>query len=150
MDFTPMVFGDIPNIKRTTRNGFEIAESVLFISGIQHFAEIPEGMATAPEYVKNFLQELPRTWDDVKFIDGVPGKYVVIARKSGDAWYVAGINAEDAEKSLTLDLSFIGSKKASLMSDGATEREFSQSDISSDKATTLTIKSHGGFVAVFK
>jgi alpha-glucosidase len=150
MDYTPMVFGNIPHVKRATRNGFEIAESVLFISGIQHFAEIPEGMATAPDYVKSFLQDLPRNWDDVKFIDGVPGKYVVIARKSGDSWYIAGINAEQADLNLTLDLSFIGNKKASLITDGASEREFTQSEISRDKATAITIKSHGGFVAVFK
>jgi alpha-glucosidase len=150
MDFTPMVFGDIPNIKRVTRNGFEIAESVLFTSGIQHFAEIPEGMATAPDYVKSFLQDLPRSWDDVKFVDGIPGKYVVIARKSGDSWYVAGLNADAADLSLKLNLSFIGNKKAMLITDGATEREFTQSEISSDKETALTIRSRGGFVAVFK
>lgn len=150
MDYTPMVFGDIPNIKRVTRNGFEIAESVLFTSGIQHFAEIPEGMATAPDYVKSFLQDLPRSWDDVKFIYGIPGKYVVIARKSGDIWYVAGLNAETADLSLKLDLSFMGNKKAKLISDGATEREFTQSEISSEKETAVIIKSRGGFVAVFK
>jgi alpha-glucosidase len=85
MDFTPMVFGDIPKIKRVTRNGFELAESVLFLSGIQHFAEIPEGMATAPAYVKTFLRELPRSWDEVKFVAGYPGRQAVIARKSGNS-----------------------------------------------------------------
>lgn len=150
MDYTPMVFGDIPKIKRATRNGFEIAESILFISGIQHFAEIPEGMATAPDYVKSFLQDIPRAWDDVKFVDGIPGKYLVVARKAGDRWYVAGLNAETTDLNLTLDLSFIGNKKAMLITDGATEREFTQSEISSAQATALTIKSHGGFVAVFK
>ncbi|MET0357454.1 MAG: glycoside hydrolase family 97 N-terminal domain-containing protein, partial [Cellvibrio sp.] len=150
MDFTPMVFGDIPNIKRATRNGFELAESVLFISGIQHFAEIPEGMATVPDYVKTFLQELPRAWDDVKFIDGVPGKYVVIARKSGDSWYVAGINAENTDVNLILDLSFIGDKKAVVITDGTAEREFSQAELNSSKTTNVNIKSRGGFVAVFK
>ena len=44
-----MAFGDIPKIKRTTRNGFELAQSVLFVSGIQHFAEIPQGMAPVPD-----------------------------------------------------------------------------------------------------
>ncbi|HOY22985.1 MAG TPA: glycoside hydrolase family 97 catalytic domain-containing protein, partial [Cellvibrio sp.] len=150
MDYTPMVFGDIPNIKRVTRNGFEIAESVLFTSGIQHFAEIPEGMATAPDYVKSFLQDLPRSWDDVKFVDGIPGKYIVIARKAGDSWYVAGLNADAADLSLKVDLSFIGNKKAMLISDGATEREFTQREISSEKETAVTIKSRGGFVTVFK
>lgn len=150
MDFTPLVFGDIPNIKRATRNGFELAESVLFLSGIQHFAEIPEGMATAPDYVKTFLQNLPRHWDDLEFIDGLPGKYLVLARKAGDSWYLAGLNSEEGDKTLTLDLSFMGNKKAVLITDGTGERDFTQSDIASGNAVSITIKSKGGFVARFQ
>ncbi|CAN7271273.1 glycoside hydrolase family 97 catalytic domain-containing protein [Pseudoduganella sp. LjRoot289] len=153
MDFTPMVFGDIPKIKRATRNGFELAESVLLLSGIQHFAEVPEGMATVPPYVKAFLQELPRSWDDSKFVDGFPGKFAVIARKAGNAWYVAGINSEESDKTLELDLSFMdarGAREGTLMTDGAGEREFAQSAISAGKRTRITIKPRGGFVAVFK
>ena len=150
MDFTPMVFADIPNIKRATRNGFELAESVLLLSGIQHFAEVPEGMATVPPYVKAFLQDLPRSWDDSKFVAGFPGKFVVIARKAGNAWYVAGINSEAGDKTLELDLSFIGKRSGALMTDGAGEREFTRSAITAGKASKITIKPRGGFVAVFK
>jgi hypothetical protein len=149
MDFTPMVFGDIPKIRRATRNGFELAESVLFLSGVQHFAETPEGMATVPPYVKALLQELPRSWDDVKFIDGFPGRYAVIARKSGDAWYVAGINADDSDLPLPLDLSFLKGREGQIISDGSGERDFTQSAISGTKQA-INIKAHGGFVAVFK
>jgi alpha-glucosidase len=149
MDFTPMVFGDIPKIRRATRNGFELAESVLFLSGIQHFAETPAGMATVPQAVKSMLRELPRSWDEVKFIDGFPGRHVVIARKSGNAWYVAGINADDGDKVLTLDLSFLGKRKGQLITDGKGEREFVIGAISAGR-TAITIKPHGGFVAVFK
>ena len=149
MDFTPMVFGDIPKIKRATRNGFELAESVLFLSGIQHFAETPTGMATVPAYVKTMLQDLPRSWDDSKFLDGYPGTHVVIARKAGKAWYLAGLNADDAEKTVSLDLSFLGKRKGVVIKDGGTERELLQSEIAGGKAN-ITIKAHGGFVAVFK
>jgi len=149
MDFTPMVFGDIPKIRRVTRNGFELAESVLFISGIQHFAETPEGMATAPGYVKDFLRELPRQWDDVKFVAGDPGRHAVIARKSGSAWYVAGMNADDADLTLDLDLGFLAGREGQLIGDGATERAFTQAVLRGGKQR-LTIKAHGGFVAVFK
>ncbi|WP_020654501.1 glycoside hydrolase family 97 protein [Massilia niastensis] len=149
MDFTPMVFGDIPNIKRATRNGFELAESVLFLSGIQHFAERPEGMATVPAYVKRFLQELPRSWDDVRFIDGYPGSHAIVARRAGQAWYVAGINADGAERTVELDLSFAGSRAGTLIADGDGERAFTQAPIRAGK-TTISIKPHGGFVAVFK
>ncbi|MFN3788752.1 glycoside hydrolase family 97 catalytic domain-containing protein [Massilia sp.] len=149
MDFTPTVFGDIPNIQRKTRNGFELAESVLFLSGIQHFAETPEGMASAPAYVKGFLRELPRSWDETRFVDGYPGRHVVIARRAGKAWYVAGLNAMDADKSLELDLSFIGKARGILITDGEGERTFSQSRLEGGKQK-ISIKAHGGFVAVFQ
>lgn len=150
MDFTPMVFGDIPNIKRITENSFELAESVLMISGIQHFAEIPEGMATAPDYVKDFLRELPREWDDVKFIDGYPGKFAVIARKAGDTWYISGINAEKNNKTLSLDLNFAGDKKGYVIGSGETERSFLQQEINSKTPQTITLRPNAGFVMVLK
>jgi alpha-glucosidase len=149
MDFTPMVFGDIPTIRRATRNGFELAESVLFLSGIQHFAETPEGMATVPAYVEGFLQALPRSWDDVKFVAGYPGRHAVIARKSGDAWYLAAINADDTDLTLDLDLGFLAGREGQLITDGAGEREFAQAVLRGGKQK-VTIKAHGGFVAVFK
>lgn len=150
MDYTPMAFGDIPNIKRVTENSFELAESILMLSGIQHFAEIPEGMATAPEYVKDFLRELPREWDDVKFIDGYPGKFVVLARKAGDAWYIAGINAESEAKTLTLDLSFIGDKSGALITSGEGERDFLQQNIDNKTPHTISLRPSAGFVMVLK
>jgi alpha-glucosidase len=150
MDFTPMVFGDIPNITRVTENSFELAESVLMISGIQHFAEIPEGMATVPDYVKDFLRELPREWDDVKFIDGYPGKYLVLARKAGDTWYVAGINAEAETKILTLDLSFVGHKNGVLIGSGETGRSFVQQDINGKTPQTISLRPNAGFVMALK
>ncbi len=154
MDFTPMVFGDIPNIKRTSSNGFELATSVLMVSGIQHFAERPEGMATAPAYVKDFLRELPRSWDDSRYVDGYPGKYAVIARRAGDTWYIAGINATGEDKTLTLDLSFAGSGAARIISDGeavtGNPASFSQRSIDAGEKAVVTIKPHGGFVITKK
>lgn len=146
MDFTPMVFGDIPNIKRASTNGFELATSVLYLSGIQHFADTPEGMSSAPAYVKQFLQNLPRSWDDSRLVDGYPGQYAVIARRSGDTWYIAGINGSDKEKNLTLDLSFVGKKQGVIFTDGGQPRSFSQRSIAASKKVAVTIKPHGGFV----
>jgi len=145
MDFTPMAFGDIPKIKRATRNGFELAEAVLFTSGIQHFAETPDGMATAPAYVQDLLRELPRSWDDMRFVDGVPARYVVLARRAGDTWYVAGFNAQDSAQEVTVELGAQGT----LITDGAGEREFSQRAVDAGKQK-ITMQPHGGFVAVFK
>ena len=60
MDFTPVVLDRIRNIERRTSGAFELALSVLFTSGIQHYAEIPQGMAKAPIYVRDFLKHVPR------------------------------------------------------------------------------------------
>lgn len=149
MDFTPMVFGDIPNIKRATRNGFELAESVLFLSGIQHYAETPEGMATVPAYVKGLLRELPRHWDEVRFLGGEPGKYVVLARRAGKQWFVAGLNADDQAHEVQLDLAWLGAREGQLITDGAGEREFVESKVAAP-AAKLTLAPKGGFVARFR
>jgi alpha-glucosidase len=149
MDFTPMVFGDIPNIKRSTRNGFELAESVLFLSGIQHFAETPEGMAAVPAYVRGLLRELPRHWNEVRFLDGEPGKYVVLARRAGKQWFVAGLNADDTPREVKLDLAWLGKRRGQLITDGAGERDFTESQLAAP-AASVTLAPRGGFVARFR
>lgn len=147
MDYTPMAFGDIPNIKRATENSFELAESVLMLSGIQHFAEIPDGMATAPDYVKNFLRELPTEWNDVKFIDGYPGKYVVIARRAGSKWYIAAINAEKNSRTIEIDLRFAKASTATAIKSGANgPRSFQSEKVDTNKPYKITLNHAQGFV----
>jgi alpha-glucosidase len=151
MDFTPMNLYKIPtkSIRKTT-SAFELALSVLFLSGIQHFAESPEGMAKVPVYVKTFLQQLPDYWDDVRFIDGYPGKDVIIARRAGNKWYIAGINGELKEKTWTLHLPFLKGKKAQLITDGVEELSFttSQNTVPKDGVMKVSVKPNGGFVIV--
>jgi hypothetical protein len=147
MDFTPVCFTEVPNIKRVTTNGFELALSVVFTSGIQHFAQTPEGMASVPDYVKEFMREVPSRWDDTRFVDGYPGKFVVIARKFKDSWFIAGINGENIEKSINLDLSFLGNAKAGkLITDGTDNRSFTLQKITLTTDKPLKLKGNGGFV----
>lgn len=155
MDFTPMNLYKIPNIKRVTTAAFELATSVIFLSGIQHYAESPEGMLHVPENVKNLLRQLPNSWDDVKFIDGYPGKLYVVARKAGNKWYVAGINGEGAEKSLKLDLSFLKNNKGQLIAsrNGSGDLpSFNSTDfiVPASGQATINVKGNDGFVIVFE
>ena len=149
MDFTPVCFSEVPNIKRVTTNGFELALSVIFTSGIQHYAQTPEGMAAVPDYVKDFMREIPSCWDDTRFIDGFPGKFVVIARKFNDKWYIAGINGEDVEKNINLDLPFLkDTKTGTLITDGSDNRSFDMQNITltPEKPLEIKLKGNGGFV----
>jgi hypothetical protein len=149
MDFTPVCFSEVPNIQRRTTNSFELALSVLFLSGIQHFAEVPEGMAKVPDAVKQIMKAVPVAWDESKFIDGYPGKYVVIARRKENIWYVVGINGEPNEKRLDVDLGFIGNPKASLLvTSGADGRSFTIENATVDvtKPMKILLKPNDGFL----
>ena len=147
MDFTPVNFSGIPNIKRRTTGGFEIALSVMFTSGIQHIAETPKGMNAQKDFVKEYMSSLPYTWDDVKFIDGFPGKYVVIARRKGNDWYIAGINGENNERTVTLDASFIKNvSKGVIITDSEGAKDFVKNDIDLSILQKLTLQPYGGFV----
>lgn len=150
MDFTPTVFFEIPGIERKTSNGFQLALPIIMLSGIQHIVETPDGMATVPSFVKDFMRNVPARWDDVKFIDGYPGKYTVIARKSENTWYVAGINGESVGKTLQLDLSFINAAKGFVISDGLQPLSFAKKSIEAAANTPITVAANGGFVMIFE
>jgi hypothetical protein len=81
-------------IRRTT-DVFQLATCVLFQNPIQNFALAPNNMQDAPKVCLDFLREVPTTWDETRYIDGLPGEYVVLARRNGDKWYVAAANAID-------------------------------------------------------
>jgi alpha-glucosidase len=148
MDFTPVCLDKINRkVQRKTTSAFELALSVLFTSGIQHYVEIPDGMAKMPDYVKEFMKYVPSIWDDTKFIDGYPGKFVVLARKGGGRWYVAGINSEESEKPLILDLSSLPLSEGFLITDGK-DQLFDRQPVklSAGPKVKVTLKPHGGFV----
>lgn len=150
MDFTPVCFSEVPNFKRATTNGFEIALSVIFQSGIQHYAEVPEGMFKQPAYVIDFMKKVPSRWDDIRFIDGFPGKFAILARKGNGTWYIAGINAEPVEREIDLDLSAFGNAKGGeLIADGNTNRSFDH-QVFNGTRIKVKIKPNGGFVLVVK
>ena len=67
-------------------------------TSVQCVAMQPNNLKELPEVEINFLKELPTTWEETVFIDGYPGKYVVLARRNGNNWYIAGLNAEKNDK----------------------------------------------------
>ena len=147
MDFTPVNFSGIPNEKRRTTGGFEIALSVIFTSGIQHIAETPEGMAAQNDFVQRYMSTLPDRWDDVKFIDGYPGKYVVLARKTGGVWYIAGINGEHSPHTITFDVPSISTTtEGVLIGDSDTGKDFIERKVDISKPIELILQPYGGFV----
>jgi hypothetical protein len=89
---------------RRTSDVYALATAVLFQSSVQHFAMAPNNLTDAPAWAVDFMKAVPTTRDEVRFIDGYPGKYVILARRCGDKWFVVGINAADQPLKQTITL----------------------------------------------
>ena len=105
------------NIRRTS-DAFQLATAVLFQNPVQNFALAPNNLEDAPEVALDFMKKVPVTWSDTKYIAGYPGKYVVLARKNNDTWYVAGISNLDEPIELELSLPFSRDSKVEMINDG--------------------------------
>lgn len=151
MDYTPVTFSDSQH-PHITSYGHELALSVIFESGFQHFADRPEAYYSLPQEPKDFLKNVPVSWDDTKLVDGYPGDKVVIARKKGSQWYLGGINGKDEKQTLKINFDFLdnGNYKLKLIKDGANNKSFTVEVINVKKGAILNVEclSRGGFVAV--
>jgi hypothetical protein len=146
MDYTPCTFSDSQHPHITT-NAHELALTVLFESGLQHLADKPESYLSQPDQVQQFLSALPSVWDETRLIDGYPGRFVILARRSGHRWYVAGINGLDIPQNFRVPLDFLKNKiKVTVFADNDTK------DVPWDIRTTervpqeVSLQPRGGFV----
>ena len=89
---------------RKTTDIFEMASGLIMQTSVQCVAMQPNNLEELPQFEMDFLKGLPTTWDETRYIDGYPGKYVVLARRHGNDWYVAGLSAEKQPLALTLNL----------------------------------------------
>ena len=148
MDYTPCTFTDSQNPHITT-DCHELALPVLFESGLQHMADRPEAYLGLPEQIKTLLSGLPSAWDDTRLLAGYPGESAVIARRSGDTWYIAGINGTENEITLEPDFSRLGQKVefSMLITDKGNKPGMGFNIQNNVQAGKLTIPARGGFVA---
>ena len=145
MDYTPCAFSDSQHPHITT-NAHELALTVLFESALQHLADRPESYLSQPREVQQFFGQLPSVWDETRFVSGYPGESVVLARRRGDTWYVAGINGTDQEKTLSVSLGFVKGKTITLFADGNPWLISSPAKL----PTQITCRPRGGFVMVVR
>ena len=137
---------------RQTTNVFEMATGITNQAAVQCVAMQPNNLDELTDVELDFLRQLPTTWDETRFVDGYPGRYVVLARRHGDRWYVAGLNAQKEPLTLTLDLSFLGSQSVSLIKDYANKNGAvagtTRTDVKLNKKGQLkvTMAPNGGFI----
>jgi hypothetical protein len=153
MDYTPVTFTD-QRFPHSTTLGHELALSVVFESGILHFADRASAYLELPTVPKDFLKNLPVTWDESLLLAGDPGNYCVMARRKGETWYIAGINGTNEPRHLVLDLNRLKKEKleGTMITDGPDGKSFKSSPFSIMITDPLHVGTlaRGGFVAVLK
>jgi hypothetical protein len=151
MDYTPVTFTNKREATRQTTFGHELALSVVFESGVFHFADRLSAYQALPTEPKEFLKNIPTVWDETQYIAGIPGQYVVLTRRKGNTWYVGGINGLNEAKEIFFDLPFIkNEKEITIITDGEEPGSFLTSKRKiNGKNITVMLKPRGGFVATF-
>ena len=97
--------------QRRTTDIFELASGITLQTPVQCVALQPNNLEELPSFELDFLRQLPTTWQQTRFLDGYPGRYVVLARQSeAGCWYVAGLNGTQQPLTLTLSLPFFAGK----------------------------------------
>ncbi len=151
-DYTPGGFSN-STYPHLTTYGFELALPIIIESGITHYVETPEKIKSLPSFAINLLKILPVRWDETKYLAGYPGKEAVIARKKDNIWYVGGINGEDIEKNLKLNLSRIVPYGAEILiiNDGHSSCSLeSKSIILENNEIEVNMLPYGGFVCIIE
>jgi hypothetical protein len=132
---------------RLTSDVFQIATGILFQNPVQMFALTPNNLTDAPVFLIDFMKEIPTTWDETRYIDGYPGKYSVIARRHGEKWFIAGVNALEEPLELDLSLPMLAGEKVELFYDNNIKEALVTSNkINKNGQVSVTLQPKGGFV----
>ena len=132
---------------RVTTSTFSLATAVLYQNPIQNFALAPNNLADAPAVSMDFMRSVPTTWDELRWLDGYPGQYQILARRHGATWYIAGVNAGGI-RIFDIDLSWLpADTKLTLYSGGDNPTAL---PVKADKKgkCKVTLPTNDGFVIV--
>jgi len=156
MDYGPVLLNKVLSrdqrrgSQRTTTDVFQLATAVLFQSPLQHFGVTPNNLQEQPDYVIDFLKAVPAVWGEIRFIDGYPGKYAVLARRSGDRWYIAATHADRESRDLTLSLPWLKDKTLDHYYDKEDRSAgLRKVTVKEDGSLSLSLVSGGGAVLVY-
>ena len=131
----------------------QLSQYVIFDSPLNMLCDSPSNYMREQECLE-FIAEIPTVWDETKGLCGEVGKYIAMARRSGDEWYV-GAMTDWSSRELVLDLSFLpeGSYQIEIYRDGANAyriaRDYKKEiiDLPSDRKLTVNMAPGGGFAA---
>ncbi|MBR2017871.1 MAG: glycoside hydrolase family 97 catalytic domain-containing protein [Prevotella sp.] len=138
---------------RQTTDIFEMASGIVNQAAVQCVAMCPNNLTDIPQFEIDWLKQMPTKWDETRFIDGYPGKYIILARRSGDKWYVVGLNALKEPLKLTLDLPMFAGKQFTVYCDKPLKKDqkFAEAEMKPGKLNKkgqlkVEIQPNGGLI----
>jgi hypothetical protein len=133
--------------RRYTTDIFEMAAAITIQTRVQCIAMQPNNLEELPQFEIDFLKQVPTVWHETRFLDGYPGKYVVLARRNADNWYVAGLNAEPQAKTLTVKMEEWAGKTVDYYVDDPTAGpQLRQLKFDKKGQAKVTIQPNGGII----
>ena len=138
--------------RRYTSDIFEMAAAIVIQTSVQCIAIQPNNLTDLPQMELDFLREVPTSWDETRFIDGYPGKYIVMARRSGDRWYVVGLNATKEPLKLDINIPMFADTTAAYYYDKPSKKSLwpesilGKIKVDAKGKTKITIQPNGGII----
>ncbi|MFD4600989.1 glycoside hydrolase family 97 catalytic domain-containing protein [Streptomyces sp. NPDC058464] len=145
MDFTPGGFQRVG--LRPNSDAAEAGLTVVYESGLQMFAGTPESYDQRP-LARDFMDQEPAAWDDTRLLAGSPGQEAVLARRSGDRWFLGGVYA-GAARTATLPLTIgRGRWLVETVRDGADGLVQDRQVLRGGDELSVDVVANGGFAAI--
>ncbi|GAA0552478.1 glycoside hydrolase family 97 protein [Chitinophaga japonensis] len=132
----------------------QAAMMAVYESPLQMLCDNPSNYLEEPEYT-GFISRIPTTWDTTVALHGKAGRYVAVARRKGDTWYIGAMTNWDA-RNLELDLSFLNGKSYRLeaVEDGinadqhAADYRFREEKVTPNDHITIQMSKGGGWLGI--
>jgi len=150
-DYTPFAL-TMRKFPRLNTAVHELATSMIYTSGIIHFADSKELFDSLPTGVKNLFKEMPATWDKTETVIAEPGKAIILSRQKDALHYIIGLNGSNNTTPVRLNLRKWGKgfSKFRLISEGRDQlMEFSVKTYPISSAWSYVMAPKGGFIVQF-
>lgn len=144
MDYTPVTFGATGRLSTAAA---QLAQAIVFESGLQHYADDPSQYRARPEALE-LLRAVPAAWDDVRLLGGAPGTSVTLARRSGNDWFIGALSATEARVE-AVSLGFLNpgvTYTARIYADGPNDAiAVSEQTVTQQSTLTVPVGRFGGY-----
>ena len=147
-----------PNCSAVGTRAYSMALFTVMETGTQMLADSPT------QYYKNtecteFITQVPCTWDETRALQAKFGEYLIVAKRNGRKWFVAGIcNGKENTRHFKIPLDFLstGNHSMTIVTDGfnagnqAMDYRLNKQEVTSSTVLDITMVRNGGFTAIIE